>query len=126
MSTTPVRSALPCSKVGMASGPPRRLTCTRPLPSLFTCSTKRTKISPKVVLRGTNTTALSVVSCAAAGSAAQSSASRLSSFLIFPPFMVEPRQRFVGGHHVAELLNEGLERGEVLVVRQRRAAVGEQ
>ena len=50
----------------MASGPPISLTCTRPLPSRFTCSTKRTKISPKVVLRGTNSTALSVVSCAAA------------------------------------------------------------
>src|SRR6185503_13026594 len=126
MSTTPVRSALPCSKVGMASGPPRRLTCTRPLPSLFTCSTKRTKISPKVVFFGTNTTALSVVSCAAAGSAAQSSTSRLSSFLIFTPFEVEACQRFVGGHDVAELLDEGLERREVLVVGKRGAAVRQQ
>src|SRR5262245_23126932 len=101
----------------MASGPPRRLICTNPLPCLLVSSTKRTKISPKVVLRGTNTTALSVVSCAAAGSAAQSSANRLSSFFIFSPFdpfEVEARQRLVGRHHVAELLDERLQRGEVL------------
>src|SRR2546427_796197 len=93
MSTTPVRSALPCSKVGIASGPPRRLICTSPLPSLFTWSTKRTKISPNVVLRGTKTTALSVVSCAAAGSAADRNASSEMSRFIFSSRLIK---RFCG------------------------------
>src|SRR4029077_15133900 len=111
MSTTPVRRALPCSNVGMASGPPRRLICTSPLPCLLVSSTKRTKISPKVVFFGTNTTAFNVVSCAMAGSAAQSAVqtvpNRLSSFVIFSSFEVKACQGLVGGHHVAELLDEG-------------------
>jgi len=35
MSTTPVCTALPTSKVGMALGPPMKLICATPLPSLL-------------------------------------------------------------------------------------------
>src|SRR2546428_103270 len=83
MSTTPLRMALPCSKVGIASGPPISLICTRPLPSAFARSTKRTKISPKVVLRGTNSTALSVVSWAAAAPAPPASKAHRNAFSAF-------------------------------------------
>ena len=36
MSTTPVRTALPTSKVGTAFGPPMKLSRSTPLPSSFT------------------------------------------------------------------------------------------
>src|SRR5688572_11997235 len=108
MSITPFFTALPCSKVGIASGPPTSLICTRPLPSLFACSTKRTKISPNVVLRGTNSTALSVVSCAAAmlpksTSSAASAALRFAILVMSPPrfdatILASNRRRQVAGH----------------------------
>src|SRR5215210_7542158 len=91
MSTTPVRTALPTSKAGIALGPPMKLSCRLPLPSALSFCMKPCRFFTYCEFSTKALTTRSVVSwaCASIGHTANAAASQ--TVVLMGLLLVEPR-----------------------------------
>ncbi len=82
MSTTPVRTALPTSKGGIAFGPPMKLSCSTPLPSAFRLFIMGSRFFTYCVFSANALTTRSVTSCAWARAGTAAASARQMVFLM--------------------------------------------
>src|SRR5688500_7504088 len=89
MSATPFLAAFATSKGGITlAPPPRKLICTRPLPSALTFSTNFSKFAEKKLPDGQALIALRVISCALAWAATARRPARQAPLMRVRRFML--------------------------------------